>query len=84
MAKKKAPITGIYEALPKLLKVLIQIFLGSIVGGVYRIVRYFETKNIVTLVVGLLVTFTGIGNLIAWIVDLFTEITANRITFLAD
>ncbi len=83
MAKKQT-LTGTYEALPKLLKVLIQLFLGSIVGGVYRIVRYFETGNIVTLVVGLLVTFTGIGNFIAWVVDLFTEITENKISILAD
>jgi hypothetical protein len=77
-------LTKTYEDLPKIAKILIQIFLGSIVGGIYRIVRYFETKNIVTLVVGLLVTFTGIGNAIAWVVDLVTEILNNRITVLAD
>ena len=46
MAKKT--ITGAYEALPKLAKILLQIFLGAIIGGVYRILRYLETKNIVT------------------------------------
>ena len=81
---KKATLTGAYEALPKLAKILIQLFLGSIVGGVYRIVRYFETQNIATLVVGLLVTFTGIGNCIAWVVDLITEIMQNKISVLAD
>ena len=79
-----ATLTQTYENLPKIAKILIQIFLGAIVGGVYRIVKYFETKNIVTLVVGLLVTFTGIGNAIAWIVDLVTEITSNKISVLAD
>lgn len=79
-----ATLTQTYENLPKIAKILIQIFLGAIVGGVYRIVKYFETKNIVTLVVGLLVTFTGIGNAIAWIVDLVTEILHNKITVLAD
>ncbi len=83
MAKKQT-LTAQYEALPKIVKVLIQLLLGSVVGGVYRIVRYFETENIVTLIVGLLVTFTGIGNLIAWVVDLFTEITENKISVLAD
>jgi hypothetical protein len=82
MAKNK--FTGVYEDLPKIVKVLLQIFLGAIVGGIYRIVKYFETKNVVTLVVGLLVTFTGIGNAIAWVVDLVTEILNNRITVLAD
>ena len=79
-----ATLTQTYENLPKIAKILIQIFLGAIVGGVYRIVKYFETKNIVTLVVGLLVTFTGIGNAIAWIVDLVTEVLHNKITVLAD
>lgn len=77
-------LTETYESLPKIAKILIQIFLGAFVGGVYRIIRYTETKNIVTLVVGLLVLFTGVGNAIAWVVDLITEATANRITVLAD
>ena len=77
-------LTEMYEALPKIAKILIQIFLGGIVGGVYRIIRFLETSNVITLVVGLLCTFTGIGNAIAWVVDLVTEITQNRITVLAD
>ena len=82
MAKKT--ITGAYEALPKLAKILLQLFFGAFIGGVYRIVRYFETKNVVTLVAGILVLVTGVGNFIAWIVDLYTEITKDRITVLAD
>ena len=77
-------ITGAYEALPKLVKVLLQLFLGGVIGGIYRIVRFVEKKNTVTLVVGLLTLFTGVGNLIACIVDLFTEITQDRISVLAD
>ena len=77
-------LTASYEALPKIVKILLQIFLGSLIGGIYRIVRFVEKKNVVTLVVGLLVLFTGIGNVIAWIVDLFTELTVNKITVLAD
>ena len=80
----KHPYTSQYEELPKILKIIIQIFLGAFVGGIYRIVRYFETKNIVTLIVGLLVTFTFVGNVIAWVVDLITEITQDKITVLAD
>ncbi|MBO5374438.1 MAG: hypothetical protein J6A54_03195 [Clostridia bacterium] len=76
-------ITAAYESLPKLLKVILQIFLGGLIGGIYRIVRFFETKNLVTLVVGILVLVTGIGNLIVWIVDLITEIFSNKITVLA-
>ena len=82
MAKKRT-ITAAYEALPKLLKVILQLIFGAFIGGIYRIVRFFESGNIVTLVVGLLVLFTGIGNLLAWIVDLVTEITSDRITVFA-
>ena len=77
-------LTEMYENLPKIAKILIQIFLGGVIGGIYRIVRFTETKNVVTLVVGLLTLFTGIGNGIAWVVDLITEILHNRITVLAD
>ena len=81
---KSQKLTEMYEALPKIAKILIQIFLGGIVGGVYRIIRFLESGNATTLVVGLLCTFTGVGNAIAWVVDLVTEITQNRITVLAD
>ncbi len=81
---KNTPWTGAYEALPKIAKILLQIFFGTLIGGVYRIVRFLETKNIVTLVVGILVLVTGIGNLLAWVVDLITEITQDKICVLAD
>ena len=77
-------LTAQYEALPKIVKVIIQLLLGAVVGGIYRIIRFLETKNVVTLVVGILVLCTGIGNLVAWVVDLVTEITSNRISVLAD
>jgi len=83
MAKSKR-LTEMYESLPKLLKLLIQLVFGVIVGGIYRIVRFTETNNIITLVVGLLCTFTGVGNVIVWILDLVTEALQNRITILAD
>jgi hypothetical protein len=70
-----------YEALPKIAKILLQIFLGSLIGGVYRILRFVETKNIATLVAGIL-NFVGLG-FIFWIIDLVTEITSDRITVLA-
>ena len=83
MASSKG-LTAAYEALPKIAKIILQLFFGALIGGVYRIVRYFERQNIVTLVVGLLVLFTVVGNFIAWIVDLITEITSDRITVFAD
>ena len=80
MANKS--LTATYEALPKIAKIIIQIFLGALVGGVYRILRYLETKNIVTLVAGIL-NFFGVG-VIFWVVDLVTEVLNDRITVLAD
>ena len=75
--------TKMYEDLPKVAKIILQIFLGGLIGGIYRILRYVETKNVVTLVVGLLVLFTGVGNFIAWVVDLITEIFSNKISVFA-
>ena len=82
MAKKKT-ITGAYEALPKLAKILIQIFLGAVVGGIYRILRFLETKNVVTLVAGILALIPPIS-VVFWVLDLITEITGDRITVLAN
>ena len=81
---KKGGLTAAYESLPKILKVILQLIFGAIIGGIYRIVRFVENGNVITLVVGILVLVTGIGNAIAWIVDLVTEILSNKITVLAD
>ena len=77
-------MTKAYNDLPKIVKIILQLFLGSLVGGIYRICRFLEKKNVVTLVAGVLCLVTGIGNLIAWIVDLITIITSDKITVLAD
>ncbi len=74
--------TSKYDELPKWLKLLVQLFLGSLVGGIYRILRFLETKNTVTLVVGIL-NFVGLG-FIFWIIDLVTMLTQNKISVLAD
>ena len=79
-----ANYTAKYEELPKIVKIILQLVLGGIIGGIYRIVRYLETKNIVTLVVGILALVTGVGNFIFWVLDLITEITQNKISVLAD
>ena len=79
---KNGSFTAAYENLPKIVKVLLQIFLGSLIGGIYRIVRFLETKNIITLIAGIL-NFFGLG-LVFWVIDLITEIFANKITFLAN
>ncbi len=75
-------LTKQYDNLPKIARILIQIFLGALVGGVYRILKFLETSNIVTLVVGIL-NFVGLG-LVFWVVDLVTTILNDKITVLAD
>lgn len=84
MENENKSLTAKYEELPKIAKILLQLFFGWLIGGIYRIIRYTETKNIVTLVVGILVLVTGIGNFVAWIVDIVTEATSNKISVLAD
>ena len=81
---KSTSLTATYEALPQIAKMIIQFFLGGLLGGIYRIVRFVEKGNIVTLVVGILVLVTGVGNVIAWVVDFITELLSNRITVFAD
>ena len=79
---KITDLTSWYENLPKIVKILVQIIAGAALGGVYRILRFVENKNVVTLVCGIL-NFVGLG-LVFWIVDLVTEILYNKITVLAD
>ena len=83
MAKSNS-LTATFESLPKLVKVVLLIFFGWIIGGVYRIIRYLETKNILTLVAALLGLFTGVGNFIMEVADIVTEILHDKITFFAD
>ena len=81
---KKSSLTKSYDALPLILRIIIQLFLGAVVGGIYRIVRYLEKKNVVTLVVGIIATCTGIGNAIAWVVDLVTLVLNGKFTVFVD
>ncbi|MBR7150763.1 MAG: hypothetical protein IKD02_00270 [Clostridia bacterium] len=75
-------LTKTYEDLPKIVKILLQLILGAIVGGIYRILRYTETKNTTTLIVGVLAIIPPIS-FVFWVLDLVTEITSNQITVLA-
>ena len=77
-------MTKAYNKLPKIVKIVLQIFLGYLIGGIFRICRFLETKNPVTLIVGILALVTGVGNTIIWIVDLITVITSDKIKVLAD
>lgn len=74
--------TAKIESLPKIAKVLLFFFFGWILSSVYRILRYTETKNSVTLVVGI-VGFFFVG-VIVGIIDAVTEGLDNKVTILAD
>ena len=72
-----------FENLPLIVKILLFLpWTGGLVSGIYRILRYLETKNTTTLVVGILCFFC-IGTILG-IVDLSTEITSGRVTVLAE
>ena len=77
-------LTKTFDGLSKIIRLILLIVFGVLVSGIYRIVKYFETRNVVTLVVGLIGTFTGIGNLALWLIDVVTTILNDKITFLAD
>ncbi len=82
MSNTSSVIT-MYNDLPKIVKILLQIFLGALISGLYRILRYLETKNITTLVVGILCFVPGLC-FIFWIIDLVTMITNEKISVLVD
>ena len=74
-------LTAQYENLPKIAKVLLFFFLGAVLSGVFRILKYVEKKNTVTLVAGIL-CFCTCG--IMGIVDAVTELLYNKVTLFAD
>ena len=76
-------LTATYEELPKIVKIILQIVLGALVGGIYRIIRFTETKNTTTVIVGVLALIPPI-NFVFWVIDLVTELTNNKISVLAD
>ena len=83
MAKAKR-ITTSYDKLPWIVRVILELFFGAIIGGIYRIIRFVESGNVITLVVGLLVLLTGVGNAVIWVVDFITTLVGKGICLLAD
>lgn len=77
-------ITEMFENLPVWAKILLLVVAGTLISPIYRILRYLETKNTTTLIVGILCLVTVCGNAILAIIDIITEVTKGRITVLAD
>jgi uncharacterized membrane protein YjjP (DUF1212 family) len=83
MANNQSIITQ-FEALDKVVKVIIFLFLGALASSVYRIIRYTETNNSTTLIIGIISLLTGGFFCILPLIDLVTEITDNRVKVLVD
>ena len=75
--------TSQYDELPFILRVIIQVFLGWLAGGIYRIVRYTETKNTTTLIVGVIGIIPGF-DIVAWVADLVTLAMNKKYTLFVD
>ena len=73
-----------FNDLPWIVRVILQLVFGVLISGIYRIIRFTETNNLMVLLAGILGLVTGIGNLIFWIVDLFTLIVNGKYTVLVD
>ncbi len=79
---KVTELTSWYDSLPLWVKILVQVIGGAIVGGIYRILKFVENKNVVTLVAGIL-NFVGLC-FVFWVVDIVTQVMHGKITVLAD
>lgn len=77
-------ITECFEDLPLWAKVVLLLFLGAVISPIYRIIKFLDSKNVVTLVVGILGLVTGVGNFILAVLDIISELTKGRITVFAD
>lgn len=71
-----------FESFPKWAKVLLLVFVG-IISALYRIIKYVETKNTKTLLVGVLCFIPCVGQVIQ-IVDIISELTDNKIKYFVD
>ena len=73
-----------FNNIPWLYRVVLQLVFGMLISGIYRLIRFSETKNVTTLLAGVIGLFTGIGNVIFWWVDLITLVMNGRYTMFVD
>ena len=73
-----------FNNIPWLYRVVLQLVFGILISGIYRLIRFSETKNVTTLLAGVIGLFTGIGNIIFWWVDLITLVMNGRYTMFVD
>ena len=73
------------NALPKALKLLLFLFpiTGWALSSFYRFVKYYETREIITLVVGVIGLVSGLGIVFGW-ADAISVMKYNKPTFFAE
>ena len=71
-----------FDKLPRIVKILLTIFFDFITGGLYRLLKGLEKKNIVLIVAGIIWLCT-LGWGIGWIIDIVCIIVKGKYTFLA-
>ena len=71
------------DELPLIVKIILALpGLDGFFWGLYRLIKGIQKNNLVTIIVGIIWIFGGI--VLLWIIDLYTLVTSNKVTFLAD
>lgn len=78
---EKITMTGRFDRLPLWSKLLTELFFGWLMASLYRIVRFFETRNTSTFMFGMLCIALFP---FAWIIDILSVGVYGRIAFLSD
>ncbi len=73
-------MTKWYDNLPWILRLIMAIFLGYPLAIVIRVLRFVDSKNVVTLVAAILAIPFGF---VFWLIDLITTIIGQGICVLA-
>ena len=76
-------MTAKIESWKKWIKVVLFIFSLGIFGIIFRVMRFIENKNSVTLVVAILLILPPLGQVVA-LIDAVTELAKDKVVILAD
>ncbi len=72
-----------FNQLPYVLKLILVIMGSSIMSCLYRVFKYLETKQIVTLLAAIAIFVIPCVAPVLWVLDIVTMITKGEITVLA-
>ncbi len=79
--EEKVTLTGRFDRLPMWQKLAVEMVFGWLMASLYRIVRFFESRNTSTFMFGMLCIALFP---FAWIIDFLSICVYGRISFLAD